>query len=552
MKNKFIYKDKEIKKWSIISFFIIVIITGINLLPPLIMKRTIDEYIPSKDYKNIIFGIILFVSIPFINILLQTIFNYLTIKFARNKGNEISIEITKNLMDQEITFFDTNNSIELLTYASKEAVQYVNFYVSILPKYYASIIILIFIYAIIFSISWKLAIIQILFIPLAFYPVNKISDSISENIEVAISSNAKIAQIRADIFKGIELIKAYRLEHQKLDEVKKENLKIVSIWGKVAAFDSLTGIWVSGFLKALFAGLTFGVGAYIISSSSGESLSIGSLIQIIGLVSYLYATVDEVFRSRIDLAKENAEFKEMLSYLDLKGESSENDSREFKFEDTISINNLSFSYKDRKVLNNLSFEIKKGHWTALVGESGAGKTTIIDLLLKFYDYDDGKILVDGVDLSEISRFSIRDEITKVSQDLFFFPGSIRDNLMIVRKDLRDEDIKEAIRLSCLDNFIEKLENGLDTDIGEAGKMISGGEKNRLAFARALLRGKSVYLLDELTANLDKKTENILKENIKRLVSEKNITVLSISHNMNFLEYCDSVYELKDGKALKIK
>lgn len=398
----------------------------------------------------------------------------------------------------------------------------------------------------------KLAIIQILFIPLAFYPVNKISDSISENIEVAISSNAKIAQIRADIFKGIELIKAYRLEHQKLDEVKKENLKIVSIWGKVAAFDSLTGIWVSGFLKALFTGLTFGVGAYIISSSSGVSLSIGSLIQIIGLVSYLYATVDEVFRSRIDLAKENAEFKEMLSYLYLKGESSENDSREFKFEDTISINNLSFSYKDRKVLNNLSFEIKKGHWTALVGESGAGKTTIIDLLLKFYDYDDGEILVDGVDLSEISRFSIRDEITKVSQDLFFFPGSIRDNLMIVKKDLRDEDINEAIRLSCLDNFIEKLENGLDTDIGEAGKMMSGGEKNRLAFARALLRGKSVYLLDELTANLDKKTENILKENIKRLVSEKNITVLSISHNMNFLEYCDSVYELKDGKALKIK
>lgn len=204
------------------------------------------------------------------------------------------------------------------------------------------------------------------------------------------------------------------------------------------------------------------------------------------------------------------------------------------------------------MLNNLSFEIKKGHWTALVGESGAGKTTIIDLLLKFYDYDDGEILVDGVDLSEISRFSIRDEITKVSQDLFFFPGSIRDNLMIVKKDLRDEDINEAIRLSCLDNFIEKLENGLDTDIGEAGKMMSGGEKNRLAFARALLRGKSVYLLDELTANLDKKTENILKENIKRLVSEKNITVLSISHNMNFLEYCDSVYELKDGKALKIK
>lgn len=533
------YKSKSI---SIISFVIFIVLQLVTLVPPIIMKNIVDGYIPTKDVNKIYLGIFIFVLIPFVYILVQAIFNYITIVFARNSGNKLSIDILKNLVNQKKSFFDKENSVELATFTSRESVNYINFYVSELPKYYGFIITSLGIFVLIFRYSMYLALLQLLIIPLAIFPVKIISSKLQESIENVLGYNAKIGQIRADIFKGIDTVKSLRIENTKIDEVKTINNKVSKMWGKIAALDMVTGIWLTGFLSMLFTGLTFGIGSYLIIENI-ETISIGELISIISLVGILYVNINNIFRTRIEIKKHDAENSKLFSYLDLVGEDTTNKHYINNIE-SIKIDKLNFSYDESKqLIKDFNFEAKKGEFIGIVGRSGIGKSTIFNLLLKFYDVEDKSIFYNGIDINEISAFSLRENITKISQNINLFPGTIKYNLKLSNQNASDDEINEILKFVKLDEYILSLENGLLTDIGEAGKLMSGGEKQRLALAQGLLRGNKVILLDEITSNIDKNTEKIIKDNILKLHNTGEYIIIAISHNTDFLENCTEIYEV---------
>lgn len=232
-----------------------------------------------------------------------------------------------------------------------------------------------------------------------------------------------------------------------------------------------------------------------------------------------------------------------FSYLDLVGEDNENKLQINDIE-SIKINNLNFSYNESKeIIKNFNFDCKKGDFIGIIGRSGIGKSTIFNLLLKFYDVDDNSIFYNDIDINEISALSIRDNITKVSQNINLFPGTIKYNLNLANPDASDAEIEEVLKFVKLDEYIESLENGILTDIGEAGKLMSGGEMQRLALAQGLLRNNKVLLLDEITSNIDKNTEQIIKDNILKLHNTGEYIIIAISHNKEFLEGCSKFYEL---------
>ncbi|MFM1575129.1 ABC transporter ATP-binding protein, partial [Helcococcus ovis] len=473
----------------------------------------------------------------------QAIFNYITIEFARKNGNKLSIDILSNLINQNKSFFDKNNSVELATYASKESVNYINFYVSELPKYYGFIIICVVIFGLILRYSIYLSLLQLFIIPLAIFPIKIISSKLDKNIRSVLENNAKSNQIRADIFKRIDTVKSLRIENQKIDEVKVINSKTSKIWGKIAALDMITGIWMTGFLSMLFTGLTFGIGAYIISQNI-EMISIGELISILSLVSILYVNINNIFRTNIEIKKHDAENHKLFSYLTLIGEDTK-DKINLNSIDSIKINKLSFSYNENKsIIKDFDFECKKGDFIGLIGKSGVGKSTIFNLLLKFYDVENNIIFYNDIDINKINPLSIRDNVTKISQQIDLFPGTIEYNLRLSNKEVSNEEIHEILKFVKLDNYISSLEEGINTDIGEAGKLMSGGEMQRLALAQGLLRKNNVLLLDEITSNIDKNTEKIIKENILKLHNTGEYIIIAISHNKEFLEDCDKIYELK--------
>lgn len=209
--------------------------------------------------------------------------------------------------------------------------------------------------------------------------------------------------------------------------------------------------------------------------------------------------------------------------------------------------NVDFSYGKNKVLKNLSFKIAANSTVAFVGKSGTGKTTIFNLLVKMYDVDSGQILIDNHDVKILDKDTIRGNITIISQNPYIFNMTIKENLQLVKKDLTDEEMKEACRLACLDKFIENLENKYDTVIGEGGVNLSGGQKQRLAIARALIQKTEIILFDEATSALDNETQYEIQKAIENMEGE--YTILIIAHRLSTIKKANKIFYLEEGQII---
>ena len=543
---------KDIRKYQIISIILYLLVQILSLITPLLMGFVIDEYIPNKEINKIIFGVILFVSIPLISVSLQSLYNYLIIKFGRKKGNDISIEIMRKMIYQDNSYFDRENSLELLSYSSKEAVGYVNFYINDMSKLYVNVIISVVIFVVLLFLNPYLALIQLLYIPLTIFPVKKMMKNIELEVTQIVTKNAEINQTKGDVFKSIEFIKLNRLEEKKLEEVKNKNNFINKIWGKVAALDTTSGIWSSGFVTVLFTGITFIIGALFIVLETYD-LKIGELVSIITYCGLLYSNVNVIIQSNINKKKKDAEYSKLFSYLELNGEIEENtNKKEFKLHNSIDFIDCNFKYNDETIaLKNINLTIQKGKWTGIIGKSGSGKSTLLDLITKLYRVSDSQILVDGIDINKIDTFSIREKVTKVTQDIVLFPGTIEDNMKLINAKITEKEIIEVLDFVELNDYINSLPKGIKTDVGEAGKLMSGGEKQRLSIAMGLIRGNKILLLDEVTSALDIKTEEKIVDNLKKLLNE-GYTIVSISHKLEFLKYADIIYTISNGEITKVE
>ena len=210
--------------------------------------------------------------------------------------------------------------------------------------------------------------------------------------------------------------------------------------------------------------------------------------------------------------------------------------------------NVSFSYDNtNNVLNKFNLEIKENKTYGIVGKSGEGKTTMFNLLCKLYDNQEGKILLDGIDIKELDEESIRGNITIISQNPYIFNLSIKDNLKLVKSDITDEEIKEACSLACLDDFISELPKGYDTVVGEGGVNLSGGQRQRLAIARALVQKTKIILFDEATSALDNETQNKIQEAINNL--KENYTIVIIAHRLSTIMNCDNIFFMQNGNII---
>lgn len=218
-----------------------------------------------------------------------------------------------------------------------------------------------------------------------------------------------------------------------------------------------------------------------------------------------------------------------------------------KLDGNIKFDNVSFAYTNNKILDKLSFEIKPGETVSFVGKSGTGKTTIFNLLCKFYEVDNNMIFLDGMDINDLSRESIRDNMTIISQDPYIFNMSIIDNFKLVKSNTTFEKIKEVCTIACLDDYIESLPDKYETIIGEGGINLSGGQKQRLAIARALLQGTKIILFDEATSSLDNETQGMIQEAIDNM--RGNYTILIIAHRFSTIINSDKIFYIEDGTLI---
>ena len=522
------------------SGVISLVIQLVGLVPTVLMQRMIDTLIPAKAVSQILFYIVLFCCIPLAVTLLSAFYRYQLAIVCRRLGLKLAVQGFENLLGQPMPYFDTTNSSELAAYCRGESMKYISFWLIEIPQLAATGLCGIVVMGYLLSLHWGVALFLLLYIPVAFFPSNWFAGRVQDCFAQNTKSNAKMLQIIDDTFRGIRSVKAMVLEKARIGKLREVSEETVSIWSKIALYDNMSGIWVDNFSDSVFTGVSFGMTAYLIVMGK---MTLGSLAVVLNYTAKFLGIVKQFMHTNYDFKAQLGEYQKLFQILTMPAAEGEGD-LPLRFTKELRFEQVTFAYTEERgdILKSLDLTVKSGEWLGIVGASGAGKTTIFDLLLRFYEPQAGRITLDGIDLGRISAGELRSGIAKVSQETFLFPGTIRENLLLAKPGAGEEELKQVLKSVRLDKFTGEL----DTEIGENGLSVSGGERQKLGLAQGLLRACQVILLDEVTANVDRDSEREIKEVLGKLHREKGLTIIAISHRIDFLADVDRIVVLEDG------
>lgn len=488
--------------------------------------------------------------IPFLIILFTTIqgsLNYLATYMNDWVGgrvtNDLKIDLYTKLMRQSSYFFDKQTSGKVLKAYNNDADKSCSGLLSNMKSCISRLFSSISLIGVLFYNSWQLAIIAVSVLTCAMIPLMKMKSAIKDVYNRSEGENAKVLTTYNEAFGGNKIIAAYNLYDL---NSKKFSELVHNVFNLKMKITQHVG-WLSPMMHIIVSvgiGAVIGLGSFFIVKGS---LTAGQFVSFITALIMLYTPIKGLGNNAKNMTTCLCAMDRVVSKLDKKtGFQDKKDAVDFpKFSEKITFDDVSFYYKkDVYVLHNISFEVKKGETIALVGNSGGGKTTIVNLLPRFYNTKGGDIKIDGTSIYKIKIDDLRANIAVVFQDNFLFEGTIRDNIMIGNLNATKEELQQAIKNSYLDDFINSLEKGLDTPIGERGVLLSGGQKQRIGIARAFLKNAPILVLDEATSALDNQAEHIVQQAIDNLMKDR--TVFVIAHRLSTIQNADKIAVINHG------
>lgn len=488
--------------------------------------------------------------IPFLIILFTTIqgsLNYLATYMNDWVGgrvtNDLKIDLYTKLMRQSSYFFDKQTSGKVLKAYNNDADKSCSGLLSNMKSCISRLFSSISLIGVLFYNSWQLAIIAVSVLTCAMIPLMKMKSAIKDVYNRSEGENAKVLTTYNEAFGGNKIIAAYNLYDL---NSKKFSELVHNVFNLKMKITQHVG-WLSPMMHIIVSvgiGAVIGLGSYFIVKGS---LTAGQFVSFITALIMLYTPIKGLGNNAKNMTTCLCAMDRVVSKLDKKtGFQDKKDAVDFpKFSEKITFDDVSFYYKkDVYVLHNISFEVKKGETIALVGNSGGGKTTIVNLLPRFYNTKGGDIKIDGTSIYKIKIDDLRANIAVVFQDNFLFEGTIRDNIMIGNLNATKGELQQAIKNSYLDDFINSLEKGLDTPIGERGVLLSGGQKQRIGIARAFLKNAPILVLDEATSALDNQAEHIVQQAIDNLMKDR--TVFVIAHRLSTIQNADKIAVINHG------
>ena len=462
--------------------------------------------------------------------------------------NDMKKALYNKLMHKSSIYFDTKTSGDALKRFNNDADTACNGLLGsfrmIISRVFSSISLI----GVLIYNSWQLSIVAILMLGCAIFPLTKVKSRIKSVTDKSESENAVVLTSYNEAYNGSKVIKAYNLYNiqnnkfaKQLDNLFKLRIKITQRTGSISPLMHI--------IVSIGIGFAIGFGSHLITSgtiSSGNFVSfITALIMLYTPVKGLGNNVKGMQTSMLALERVVKNLDMPLYIIDKKDAKSFNNlNRCIEFKD------VSFEYtKDKPVLKHINLTVNKGETLALVGNSGGGKSTIVNLIPRFYKIKKGAILIDGVNVADYKIESLRNNISIVLQDNFLFAGTIKENILMGNPTANDEELFKSIKNACLDEFISSLEDGIDTYIGERGVLLSGGKKQRIAIARAFIKNAPIVILDEATSALDNQSEAIVQEAINNLMRDK--TVFVIAHRLSTIRDADKIAVINEGELVEL-
>jgi len=540
------YTKKFLPKIILSVFFSLIVAASTAsiawLLDPAIKKIFID-----KD-QTLIYAIPIAIIVAFS---LKGISLYyakiILIKVGQEITKIIQLKIMKSLIKADSEEIDKKHSGKFISHLTFDVGMITKLVSTVILNLTKDTLTLIGLLGVMFYQNWRLAIFAIIMIPLASIAARSLGKRIGKVTVEAADRTGALTSYLLEIFKNHKIIKIFqkepyefkRTEHF-INELKNKVIKIETVLVRASPImESLTGIMI--------AGLIFYSGKLILK----EQLDINNFFSFLAAMMLAYQPVRSLATLNMGLNQGIQSARRVLPIIDFENKIKEKENSinlnltkaEINFEKI----NFKYNKKEEKVLNSISLDIAGGEMTSLVGHSGAGKSSIINLIPRFYDCDSGDIKIDNQSIYDLKIDSLRSNISLVNQDVTLFDDTIKNNIAYAKLDASDNEIFEAAKLSFCDEFINKLPNKFDTVIGENAYRLSGGEKQRLSIARAMLKKSKIILLDEATSSLDAETESKIQEAINLLTKDR--TTLVIAHRLSTIMNSKKIYVVDEGKII---
>ncbi len=464
-------------------------------------------------------------------------------------GQEITkilqFQVMKSIIEADSQIVDNKHSGKFISHLTFDVGMITNLVSTVILNLTKDTFTLIGLLGVMFYQNWRLALFAIIMIPLASFAARSLGKRMGKVTTEAADRAGELTSYLLEVFKNHKIIKIFQKENFEFSRTEKfiNNLKekVIKIQTVLVRASPIMEI-LTGFM---IAGLIFYSGKLILKNE----LDINSFFSFLAAMMLAYQPVRSLATLNMGINQGLAAAKRILPIIDMKNqiiETEKPNNLEIK-KGEIRFNKVRFKYNDdeRDVLKSIDLTISGGEMTSVVGHSGAGKSTILNLIPRFYDSNSGDILIDDQSIYKSKIFSLRSNISLVNQDTTLFDDTIKNNIAYAKLDASEDEIFEAAKLSFCDEFINKLPNKFDTIIGENGIRLSGGEKQRLSIARAMLKKSKIILLDEATSSLDAETESKIQEAIKFLT--KNRTTLVIAHRLSTIMNSNKIYVVDDGK-----
>jgi ABC-type multidrug transport system fused ATPase/permease subunit len=470
---------------------------------------------------------------------------YYLLEFTgQNVMQDIRMELFRRMQSQAVSFFDRHPLGRLVTRVTNDIENLNEMFKSVIITVFKDIFILTGILAILLYMNWRLALVSFILIPFIFGVTLLFSNLAREafrELRAAVAKMNAFLQERITGMRIIQLFATEALQTRTFEKINHENylagMKQIRVF---ALFMPIMELFAA-FAVALI--IWYGGGEVI-----QETLSLGSLVAFISYIQMFFKPIRDISEKYNIMQSAMASTERIFEFVDHREEIPEPAQPESPAnqEGHIQFQGVSFGYhKDQLVLRDVSFEVKPGEMVAVVGATGAGKTTVVNLLERFYDRDQGKILLDGIDISAYSKEGLRAQIGLVMQDVFIFSGRLMDNVSMGRDGVSGEVIERAIQEANAHTFIERLPHGLEEEMGEGGSNLSAGERQLLSFARALAYDPKVLILDEATSSVDPETERLIQEAIFKMTERR--TTLVVAHRLSTIRSADRILVMHRGQ-----
>jgi ABC-type multidrug transport system fused ATPase/permease subunit len=536
--------------WKVLAAVSLLLLlhTGLNLLPPLVQKRVVDQVISERDLSGLPLVIAALVGIHALSQAVNFGDMYLRHAVGERFIFDLRVHIYDHLQRLSLAFYEDTSTGELMSRVTNDVNALEQFVTHGVALTTVDLLRLLGASAVLLALNWRLALITL--VPLPFiagglWMFNHRARPIYRRVRDRLGDiNASLQ----DKLAGIQVVQAFEREEEELTHFREvsrgyfqERVAAIRTWS--AFFPALH------FVSALGGALVLGFGARMVVN---EQLTLGTLVAFLSYVVSFYepvrrlTEVDNTFQQAIAAGERIFELLDTKSDIQNAPDAVTLD----EIEGYVAFDHVHFRYGyGDKVLEDVAFDIAPGETVALVGPSGAGKTSIANLLCRFYDPDSGRVLVDGHDLREVDVQSLRQHIAVVLQDTFLFNTSVHENLRYGNPDASEDEMLNAAKAAYAHGFIQELPDGYNTEIGERGVKLSGGQKQRLALARAILADPRILILDEATSSVDAEAEYLIQQALEKVLARR--TALVIAHRLSTIRDADKIIALEEGHIREV-